>query len=144
MQYWVMFSARCAEMGESGFAPTRQITNRFLVYMWKMYKAHFFWSCRCRGVARNARKMENKQKRYYDGCSRLRPYRKTMITKSVWVRRASPKDIRKISIQGTPVYRSPRIFSSAQIVAQMRKYQFTSSKLRRRPTRFFNQRRAGW
>ena len=37
-----MFSVCCTEMGESGFAPTRQITNRFLVYMWKMYKAHFF------------------------------------------------------------------------------------------------------
>ena len=36
-----MFSARCAEMGESGFAPTRRMTNRFLVYMWEMYKTHF-------------------------------------------------------------------------------------------------------
>ena len=24
-----MFSVRCTEMGESGFAPTRRITNRF-------------------------------------------------------------------------------------------------------------------
>ena len=40
-QCWVMFSARCAEMGESGFAPTRRMTNRFLVYMWEMYKTHF-------------------------------------------------------------------------------------------------------
>ena len=36
-----MFSARCAEMGESGFAPTRRITNRFWGYMWKMCKTHF-------------------------------------------------------------------------------------------------------
>ena len=35
------FSTRCAEMGESGFAPTRRMTNRFLVYMWEMYKTHF-------------------------------------------------------------------------------------------------------
>ena len=41
MQYWVMFSAQRAEMGESGFAPTRQMTNRFLVYMREMYKTHF-------------------------------------------------------------------------------------------------------
>ena len=36
-----MFSARCAEMGESGFAPTRRMTNRFWGYMWEMYKTHF-------------------------------------------------------------------------------------------------------
>ena len=36
-----MFSARCAEMGESGFAPTCRITNRFWGYMWKMCKTHF-------------------------------------------------------------------------------------------------------
>ena len=40
-QCWVMFSARCAEMGESDFAPTCRMTNRFLVYMWEMYKTHF-------------------------------------------------------------------------------------------------------
>ena len=33
-----MFSARCAEMGESGFAPTRRITNRFWVYIWRCTK----------------------------------------------------------------------------------------------------------
>ena len=36
-----MFSARCAEMCESGFAPTRRITNRFWVYMWKCTKRIF-------------------------------------------------------------------------------------------------------
>ena len=36
-----MFSVRCTEMGESGFAPTRRITNRFWGYMWKMCKTHF-------------------------------------------------------------------------------------------------------
>ena len=36
-----MFFVRCTEMGESGFAPTRRMTNRFLVYMWEMYKTHF-------------------------------------------------------------------------------------------------------
>ena len=36
-----MFSARCAEMGESGFAPTRRMTNRFGVYIWRCTKPYF-------------------------------------------------------------------------------------------------------
>ena len=36
-----MFSVHCTKMGESGFAPTRRMVNRFWGYMWKMRTAHF-------------------------------------------------------------------------------------------------------
>ena len=57
-----MFSARCAEMGESGFAPTRRITNRFGVYIWRCTKPYFLDHIVVGALPATPEKMKNKHK----------------------------------------------------------------------------------
>ena len=60
-----MFSARCAEMGESGFAPTRRITNRFWVYIWRCTKRILLDHAVVGASPTMPEKMKKKTNRYY-------------------------------------------------------------------------------
>ena len=71
-----MFSARCAEMGESGFAPTRRITNRFWVYIWRCTKRILLDHAVVGAFPTMPEKMKKKNKQVLlGGRSGLCPYR---------------------------------------------------------------------